>query len=160
MWKQTNKPNKPSKQTKNTNRKKLVKVMCMCEHWPEVLQVCSALGVAPGVKAGALWGRCPGQVLNVGAVPAPSAGSAWCQHRGNPSQTLLLRAQTCRSCRMVLLQLGGGSAALWCPGTAQRWLLCSALVLLPHSSITLSEVAAEAGNSCDHSVARFGFHVL
>lgn len=126
------KPKKASKQTKNPNRKILVKVVCMSEHWPEVVQVCSTLGVAPGVKAGVLWRRCPGQVLNE-AVPDPSAGSASCQHTGNPSQTLLVRAQTCRSFRIVLLQLGGGSAALWCPGTAQRWLLGCPLVLLPDS---------------------------
>lgn len=34
----------PSKQTKNPNRRKLVKMVCMSEHWPEVVQVCSALG--------------------------------------------------------------------------------------------------------------------
>lgn len=44
--KQNNK--KPSKQTKNPNRKKLVKVLCMSEQWPEVVQVCSALGLAQG----------------------------------------------------------------------------------------------------------------
>lgn len=51
-------------------------------------------------------------------------------------------------------------AALGCPGSAQRWLLCCPLVLLPDSYITLSNVAAEAGNSCDHSAGRFGFLVL
>lgn len=75
-------------------------------------------------------------------------------------EPLPARAQTCRSCRIVLLQLGGDSAALWCPGTALRWLLGCPLVLLPDSSITLSNVAAEAGHSCDHSVVRFGFLVL
>lgn len=64
-----------NKKTKNPNRKKLVKVVCMSEHWPEVGQVCFALGMAQ-MKAGALWGRCPGQVLSE-AVPDPAArGSA------------------------------------------------------------------------------------
>lgn len=49
---------KMSKQTKNPNRRKLVKIVCMSEHWPEVVQVCSALGVKAGAL-GKVWrGRC------------------------------------------------------------------------------------------------------
>lgn len=44
--------------TKKPKQKKAGKILCMSEHCSEVVQVCSALGVAQGVKAGALWGRC------------------------------------------------------------------------------------------------------
>lgn len=97
------------------------------------MQVCSALGVAPGVKAGALWGRCPGQVLNVETVPDPSVGSASCQHTGSPSQTLLVRAQTGLCCCSLkgavqlfgVLLRGGSCAVPWfCSQTVKlHWVM-------------------------------------
>lgn len=85
----------------------------MSEHWPEVVQVCSALGVTPGVKAGALCGRCRGQDGAVGLIPL----------LGQQMEPLPARAQRCRSCCSlegtvqlfgVLALLRGGSwAAPW-----------------------------------------------
>lgn len=94
--------NKPkTKQTKNPNRKKLVKVMCMCEHWPEVGQVCSALGVAQGVKAGALWGEKVSSEAVSEAVPAPSARAVPAAREALPAPPG--QGTACRSCRVVQL---------------------------------------------------------
>lgn len=86
--------------------------------------MCSALGVAPGVKAGALWGRCPGQVLNVETVPDPSVGSASCQHTGNPSQTLHRQDCAAAAGRGQCSSLVSCSevAPVLCPGSAPRQL--------------------------------------
>lgn len=58
----------------------------MSEHWPEVVQVCSALRVTPGVKAGALWGRGQGQNEAVGLTPLLGQPRVSTQGTATPSQ--------------------------------------------------------------------------